>query len=61
MEEQQLYKCLTVVYYFLYQVIMIGMRALYKVSKGSVVTIKSSTNTFNGSRGYETFAVALYK
>ena len=38
-----------------------GMRALYKVSKGSVVTIKSSTNTFNGSRGYETFAVALYK
>ena len=37
-----------------------GVRAVYKITKGSVVTITSNTNSFDGPRGYETFAVVIY-
>ena len=37
-----------------------GVRAVYKITKGSVVTITSNTNSFDGTRGYETFAVVIY-
>ena len=37
-----------------------GVRAVYKITKGSVVTITSNTNSFDGLRGYETFAVVIY-
>ena len=37
-----------------------GVRAVYKITKGSVVTITSNTNSFDGPRGYETFVVVIY-